>query len=54
VVVVQYTFTQNTENDTINFGRVRAMPRLCELYPGICLKTEQKHEKTSVSVAEEC
>jgi len=25
-----------------NFGRVRAMPRLGELYPGICLKTEEK------------
>jgi len=22
------------------FGRVRAVPRLCELYPGICLTTE--------------
>jgi hypothetical protein len=25
-----------------NFGRVRAVPRLCELYPGICLTTEEK------------
>jgi hypothetical protein len=25
-----------------NWGRVRAMPRLCELYPGICLTTEGK------------
>ena len=25
-----------------NFGRVRAMPRLGELYPGICLTTEEK------------
>jgi hypothetical protein len=24
------------------FGRVRAVPRLCELYPGICLTTEEK------------
>ena len=23
-------------------GRVRAVPRLCELYPGICLTTEEK------------
>ena len=23
-------------------GRVGAVPRLCELYPGICLKTEEK------------
>ena len=26
-------------------GRVRAVPRLCELYPGICLKTEEKARK---------
>ena len=25
-----------------NFGRVRAVPRLGELYPGICLTTEEK------------
>jgi hypothetical protein len=31
--------------------KVRAMPRLCELYPGICLTTEKKHGKTSVMVA---
>jgi hypothetical protein len=37
-----------------HFGRVRAVPRLCGLYPGICLTTEKKHGKTSVRVAEEC
>jgi hypothetical protein len=26
-------------------GRVRAVPRLCELYPGICLITEEKARK---------
>jgi len=26
-------------------GRVRAVPRLCELYPGICLTTEVKARK---------
>jgi hypothetical protein len=26
--------------------------RLCEFYPGICLKTEEKHGKTSVRVRE--
>jgi hypothetical protein len=31
---------------------VRAVPRLCELYPGICLTTEEKHGKTSVRVVE--
>ena len=28
-----------------HFGRVRAMPRLGELYPGICLTTEEKARK---------
>ena len=28
-----------------NFGRVRAVPRLGELYPGICLTTEEKARK---------
>ena len=32
-------------------GRVRAVPRLCELCPGICLKTEEKEWKI-LSVAE--
>jgi hypothetical protein len=27
---------------TQNFGRVRAMPHLCRLYPGICLTTQEK------------
>jgi len=36
-----------------NFGRVRAVPRLCGFYPG--LTTEEKaRKKTSVRVAEEC
>ena len=26
-------------------GRVLAVPRLCELYPGISLTTEEKHGK---------
>jgi hypothetical protein len=28
------------------FGRVQAMSRLGELYPGICLTTEEKTQKT--------
>jgi len=28
-----------------NFGRVRAVPRLGELYPGICLTVEEKARK---------
>jgi len=55
VAVVQYTFTQKTIHTMIqnkqyieqhnNFGRVRAVPRLGELYPGICLATEGKARK---------
>ena len=37
--------TNNTQNDTINLGRVLAVPRHCELYPGICLTTEEKARK---------
>jgi len=29
-----------------NFGRVRAVPRLCGLYPGICFTTEEKARKS--------
>jgi hypothetical protein len=36
-----------------NFGRVRAVPRLGELYPGISLTTEEKARKTSVRVAKQ-
>ena len=28
------------------FGRVRAVPRLCKFYPGICLTPEEKARKT--------
>ena len=50
--------TNNTQNDTKqtknnthilrttqNFGRVRAVPRLGKIYPGICLTTEEKAQK---------
>ena len=36
-----------------NFGIVRAVPRLGELYPGIRLTTEEKHGKPSVRVVEQ-
>jgi len=52
MAVVQYTFTHKTIYRTTqnkqyieqqkNFGRVWAVPHLCELYPGICLTTEEK------------
>jgi hypothetical protein len=28
-----------------NFGSMRAAPRLCEVYPGICLTAEEKARK---------
>ena len=50
VAVVLYTFThkQYTERLETNnsFGTMRAVPRLCELYPGICPTTEEKAGKT--------
>jgi hypothetical protein len=55
VAVVQYTFTykQYTEQHKKQYieqhknviGTVRAVPRLGELYPGICLTTEEKARK---------
>jgi hypothetical protein len=65
VAGVQYTFTHkeyterhktnSTQNETKNFGRVWAVPRLCELYPGICLTTNEKAwENLTVRAAEEC
>ena len=55
VAAVQYTFTHkqyterhktnNTKNNTKNYGRVQPVARLCELYPGICLTTEEKTRK---------
>jgi len=59
--VVQYTYTHKqyrerhkTNNTQYNtkihrttqkLGRVRAVPRLCEFYPGICLTTGEKARK---------
>jgi len=42
-----YRTTQNNEyiEQHKNFGRARAVPRLCGLYPGICLTTEEKARK---------
>jgi hypothetical protein len=56
VTVVQYTFTHKqyteyTERNIHNNKKkekkreVLAVPRLCELYPGICLTTEEKARK---------
>jgi hypothetical protein len=38
-------YTQTMHKKTINLGRVRAVPRLYEVYPGICLTTEEKAGK---------
>jgi hypothetical protein len=35
----------NKQNNTNKFGRVLAVPSLCELYPGICFTTEEKARK---------
>ena len=35
----------NAQNNTINLGRVRAVPRLCELYPDVCFTTEEKTQE---------
>jgi hypothetical protein len=37
-----------------NFGGVRAVTHLCGVFAGICLTTEENHEKTPVRVAEVC
>jgi hypothetical protein len=42
---IEYTHTNNTQNNASNLGRVRAVPRLCELYPGICFATKEKARK---------
>ena len=34
--------TQKIHRTTQKLGRVRAVPRLCGFYPGICLTTEEK------------
>jgi hypothetical protein len=58
-----HIYTQTIHRSTQNkqyieqhkhIGRVRAVPRLCELYLSICLTTEEKARKNTVRVAEEC
>jgi len=34
-----------------NFGRIRAVPRLGELYPGFALQLRKKHGRTSLENA---
>jgi len=46
--------TNNTQNDTKLFGRAQAVSRLCELYPGICLTTEEKAQKYQKALVVRC
>ena len=41
-----YTETMHRTTQITTNLEVRTMPRLCELYPGICLTTEEKAWKT--------
>ena len=41
----QSTKTIHRTTQLINLGRVRAVPRFCDLYPDICLTTEEKARK---------
>jgi len=46
ITVHIYTQTiHRTTQTTTNLGTVRAVPRLCEFYLGICLTTEEKARK---------
>jgi hypothetical protein len=44
IQLFEYRMTQNKQyiEQNKNFGREWAVPRLCRLYPGICLTTEEK------------
>jgi hypothetical protein len=42
--IEQHKSQQNNTNNNY-FGSVRMVPRLCEIYPGICLTTEEKARK---------
>ena len=46
VAVAQYTFTHNTQNNTINLGKVRAVPRLVSYTLAFALQLWIKREKT--------
>jgi len=39
--------TQKIHRPAQKLGRLRAVPRLCGFYPGICFTTEEKARKTS-------
>jgi hypothetical protein len=43
--ITMHIYTQTIHRTIKNLERVSAVPRLCELYPGICLTTEEKARK---------
>jgi hypothetical protein len=48
---IVHIYTQIVHRTTQKFGRVRAVPHLCGLYPGICLTTEEKTRKKTKSAS---
>ena len=44
-ITTQKIHTYKNIHRTQKLGRVRAVPRLCGFYPGICLTTEEKARK---------
>ena len=48
----KYIEHKKIHRTTQNLGRVRAVPRLCVFYPGICLTTNEKALKNLSQVKE--
>jgi hypothetical protein len=48
---IQRTTQKNIHRTTQQLGGVRAVPRLCGFYPGICLTTEEKARKNLSQVS---
>jgi len=47
-----HIYTQTIHRTThLNLGRVWTVFRLCELYPGICFKTEEKARKMYLKIS---
>jgi hypothetical protein len=43
----KYIEQQTIHRTTQKLGKVRAVTRLCEFYPGICLATEEKAQRNN-------
>jgi hypothetical protein len=51
--LVKLRLTMNSQRKNYRLmGRVRAVSRLCDLYPGICLTIEKKAQKNLIQVRE--